>query len=135
MQAWETVRAIVGAVYVLLVPGLALSFALFSRGAVDWIERVALSFALSIAVVPLVAFYLNLAGVKIGALNVVLEVAAITVLGLVVATLRRAWRASAGIEPWPTAPEVGDEAVADKTAPVKRAARPRKKKPVPRVRL
>ena len=42
---------------------------------IDVIERIALSFALSIAVVPLLVFYLNLIGMKINALNVVLIVA------------------------------------------------------------
>ena len=80
---------VIGAVYVLFVPGWVLSFAFFRRGRVDVIERVALSFALSIAVVPLVAFYLNLLGVRISRVNVVLEVAAITAAAGAVAW----WRA------------------------------------------
>jgi len=36
---------------------------------IDWIERIALSFALSIAIVPLAVFYLNLIGLKINLLN------------------------------------------------------------------
>ena len=39
------------------------------KGSIDWLERIALSFALSIAIVPLVIFYLNLAGLRITALN------------------------------------------------------------------
>jgi uncharacterized membrane protein len=88
MAAWDVIRGALGAVYVLLVPGLALSFALFARRAIDWIERVALSFALSIAVVPLVAFYLNLIGVKIATISVMLEVAAVTVVAIAVVWLR-----------------------------------------------
>jgi uncharacterized membrane protein len=80
----QVAGGVLGAVYVLLVPGLVLSFAFFPRGRIDIIERVALSFALSIAVVPLTAFYLNLGGVRITRLNVILEVGAITaVAGLV----------------------------------------------------
>ncbi|MFH0752294.1 MAG: DUF1616 domain-containing protein [archaeon] len=46
---------------------------------IDVIERTALSFALSIAVVPLMVFYLNLIGLKIIALN-----SSLVVLGIVV---------------------------------------------------
>ena len=49
------------------------------KGAIDWIERVALSFALSIAIVPLAVFYLNLIGLKINLLNSFL-----TILGIIV---------------------------------------------------
>ncbi len=44
-----------------------------------WIERIALSFALSIAIVPLVVFYLNLIGLKINLLNSFL-----TIIGIIV---------------------------------------------------
>ena len=36
----------------------------------DWIERVTLSFALSIATVPLIVYFLNRAGVAITARNI-----------------------------------------------------------------
>jgi uncharacterized membrane protein len=73
-----------GAVYVLFLPGLAWSYAFFPRGRIDLIERTALSFALSIAIVPLVTFYLNLAGIKIALLPVLLEVAGVIVVGLAI---------------------------------------------------
>lgn len=85
---------VVGAIYILVVPGLAMSFAFFRRGAIDIIERTALSFALSIAVVPLVSFYLNLLGVKITRMNVILEVAAIIAVSLIVAWRRGAFKAA-----------------------------------------
>ncbi|MDB5178659.1 MAG: hypothetical protein JWN01_602 [Patescibacteria group bacterium] len=72
--------ALVGGAYVLFAPGLVLSFVFFRRDAIDWLERVALSFALSVAVVPLVVFYLNMIGIKLTRLSVVLEVAAIMVV-------------------------------------------------------
>lgn len=88
-------RIIFGSVYVLFLPGFIISFIFFpktrefdtkekgeerEKGAIDWIERIALSFALSIAIVPLVVFYLNLTGLRINLLNSFL-----TILGIIVA--------------------------------------------------
>ena len=64
-----SLRIIYGSIYVLFIPGFILSFVFFKPGKIDIIERIALSFALSIAVVPLFVFYLNLIGVKINLLN------------------------------------------------------------------
>jgi uncharacterized membrane protein len=79
------ISAIAGAVYILFIPGFALSFVFFARQQIDLIERVALSFALSVAVVPLLAFYLNLIGVKIKFWTVFLEVMAIILISGVAA--------------------------------------------------
>jgi uncharacterized membrane protein len=54
-----------------------------SRG-IDWIERIALSFALSIAIVPLAVFYLNLIGVKINLINSSLTIFGIIVISLII---------------------------------------------------
>ena len=69
-------RIVFGSVYVLFLPGFLISYLFFpktseleKKGSIDWIERIALSFALSIAVVPLLVFYLNLSGMKIKELN------------------------------------------------------------------
>lgn len=65
----EVLRLVVGSLFVLLAPGLAWSFVLFPLGrrmdapreapGIDWIERVAIAFGLSIALVPLSIFLLN----------------------------------------------------------------------------
>ncbi|MEK6855421.1 MAG: DUF1616 domain-containing protein [Nanoarchaeota archaeon] len=86
----ESFRIVFGSVYVLFLPGFILTYLFFpktkefdsendSEGAIDWIERIALSFALSIAIVPLVIFYLNLIGLKINVLNSFL-----TILGIII---------------------------------------------------
>lgn len=86
----EAFRIIFGSVYVLFLPGFIISFIFFpktkefdsnnkEKGSIDWIERIALSFALSIAIVPLAVFYLNLVGVRINLLNSFL-----TILGIIV---------------------------------------------------
>jgi len=85
----ESLRIIFGSVYVLFLPGFIISYIFFPKtkefdsesketGAIDWIERIALSFALSIAIVPLAVFYLNLIGIKINLLN-----SSLTILGII----------------------------------------------------
>ena len=88
----QAYRIVFGSVYVLFLPGFVLSYIFFpqtksfneenKKGAIDWIERIALSFALSIAVVPLAIFYLNLAGIKITLLNSFLTILAILAAAL-----------------------------------------------------
>lgn len=84
----ESLRIISGSIYVLFLPGFIISYLFFPKtkafdsedkteGVIDWIERIALSFALSIAIVPLAVFYLNLVGIKINALNSSLIILAI----------------------------------------------------------
>ena len=89
----ESFRIVFGSVHVLFLPGFILTYLFFpktkpfdskdkEKGAIDWIERIALSFALSIAVVPLAVFYLNLIGLKINTLNSFL-----TILGIIAVSL------------------------------------------------
>lgn len=74
MDILNIFRIIVSALFVLFLPGFFLSWLFFDRGKIDLIERLALSFALSISVVPLVSFYANLAGVRVTLTSVILEV-------------------------------------------------------------
>ena len=94
----ESFRIVFGSVYVLFLPGFILSFAFFpktrssdsrEKGSIDWLERIALSFALSIAVVPLAVFYLNLIGVGINVLNSFLTILGVVVISLVLVYWRR----------------------------------------------
>lgn len=53
-------RIILGLIFILFLPGYSLIAALFPNGKdIDWIERIALSFGLSIAVTPLIGLLLN----------------------------------------------------------------------------
>ena len=80
MTAGEILRLIFGGLFVLFVPGLAWSYLFFQKKNIDWIERFALSFGLSIALVPLSVFWLNwLFDMKITLLST-----SLTVCGLVV---------------------------------------------------
>jgi uncharacterized membrane protein len=95
----ESFRIIFGSIYVLFLPGFIISFIFFPRskkfddksdehGAIDFIERIALSFALSIAIVPLAVFYLNLVGIKINLLNSFLTIAAIIIISIFILRIR-----------------------------------------------
>ncbi len=86
----ESLRIVFGSIYVLFLPGFVMSYLFFPKtkefdteddkgDGIDWLERIALSFALSIAVVPLAVFYLNLIGIKISLLN-----SSLTILGIIV---------------------------------------------------
>ena len=92
----EVLRLVAGSLYVLIAPGLAWSFVFFPKvrpldapkgePGLDWIERVAVAFGLSIALVPsamlLLGYFLKL---PMTTLSVVLVVAALSLvpLGLV----------------------------------------------------
>ncbi len=85
----ESFRIVFGSVFVLFLPGFVWSFVFFparrglaeDKGGIDLIERIALSFALSIAVVPLTVFYLNLIGLKISAWSSFFVVLGLIVVG------------------------------------------------------
>lgn len=79
MNILDGLRLFFGSAFVLFVPGLAWSFVFFGKGKIDWIERVALSFGLSLALVPLTVFWLSwLFHVKITVLSVSLVVTGLT---------------------------------------------------------
>lgn len=103
----SSLRIVFGSVYVLFLPGFLISYIFFpktkqfeeskhqdkeskkEKGAIDWIERIALSFALSIAVVPLVIFYLNLIGLSINLLNSSLTILGILLISGIILYLRQ----------------------------------------------
>jgi len=81
----ESLRITLGTPYVLFLPGYVISFIFFKK--IDIIERIALSFALSIAIVPLIIFYLNLIGMKINLLNSILTIAGIIIASIAIRAL------------------------------------------------
>ena len=85
----EILRIILGAIFVLFVPGYAMTLALFKEGEIDKIERIALSFALSIASVPLLIFYLNWGlGIRINLVNLIIIVLFIVISSLIARAVR-----------------------------------------------
>ncbi len=92
MPILDSLRIVFGSVYVLFLPGYFLTFLFFPKKEeekIDSIERIALSFALSIAVVPLIIFYLNLIGMKINVLNTSITILVIIILTLILCIYRK----------------------------------------------
>jgi len=82
------VRGILGFILVFFIPGFAWTLVFFKR--VNLLERIALSFGLSIAVVTLSILVLNkLIGIRITGLNSVLIILVITVVPIAVYYLNR----------------------------------------------
>jgi uncharacterized membrane protein len=82
------IRAIIGFILVFFVPGFAWTFVFFSR--LNIIERIALSFGLSIAAVTLSVLVLHvLFGMKITGANSLLTIIVITIIALAVYLLKR----------------------------------------------
>jgi uncharacterized membrane protein len=84
---------IVSAFFILFLPGFFLSFVFFKWTRIGMIERMVLSFALSIALVPLLIFYTNLLGVKISPPTVMLHIAGISILTGIILLIQH-WRAA-----------------------------------------
>ncbi len=90
MDSIDVIRIVFGSIFVLFVPGFAWSYVFFRNGGIDWIERFALSFGLSIALVPLSVFWLNwLFDVGITLLNTALTVFGISFVALLWLLARR----------------------------------------------
>ena len=89
MDIAEALRAIIALPLVLFLPGYVWSRVFFGRGEIDSMERVALSFGLSIAIVPLSIFFLNKAGMSITAVNSFLTILGLILVALVLERVRR----------------------------------------------
>jgi uncharacterized membrane protein len=83
------IKTIFGSVYLLFLPGYVWSYVFFKKNEIDIIERAALSFGLSIALIPLLVFLGNyFFGIKINLINVFGIIMLIIFLGLIVIRLR-----------------------------------------------
>ena len=81
-------RAILGFILVFFLPGLAWTFVFFRQ--IKVIERVALSFGLSIAIVTLSILFANMViGVRITGFNSVLVIILVTILHVAIYYLNR----------------------------------------------
>lgn len=91
----QALRFIFGIVLLLFIPGFLITEVAFPRNSnkesrqLDWIERVTLSFALSITVVSPVVYFSNQAGVAITTQNILFEILGLIVLLMVILAIMR----------------------------------------------
>ena len=78
----QFLKIIVGSIFILFLPWYWLTKIFFQDNEIDFLERFALSFALSISVIPLISFYLNLIWIKIASLSVYLIVLIVIILNM-----------------------------------------------------
>ena len=88
LSVLESFRIIFGSFFVLFLPGYVIVELFFKE--LEIIEKIALSFALSIAVVPLTVFYLNKIGMKINTLNSFLTILGIIVITIIIYLIKKA---------------------------------------------
>jgi len=84
------IRAILGFILVFFLPGFAWTLVFFNGKQINTVERAALSFGLSIAIVTLSILALDrLAGVSITGFNAVLVILAATIIPVVIYYLKK----------------------------------------------
>lgn len=84
MNSMGILRMFFGGLFISFVPGFAWSYIFFARKNIDWLERVTLSFELSIALVSISIFWLNwLFHIEITLLSTCIMVSVITGLAVV----------------------------------------------------
>lgn len=84
MEIIQYIIAISSAIFVLFIPGLAITFIFFKKDRINVIERLALSFVLSIATVPVLVFYFNLIGIPITTLTVSIIIFGVILISLLI---------------------------------------------------
>ena len=86
----EILRIIYLIVFILFLPGHLLTYVFYPGGKIDLIERIAISFALSISTVPLVVFYMNQIGIPITFESISIQMIFIITLIIMVLLIRYA---------------------------------------------
>ena len=90
LERLPVIRAVLGFILVFFLPGFAWTLVFFKGKQINVVERVALSFGLSIAVVALSILALNkLIGIRITGSNSVLIIIVITIIPVVVYCISR----------------------------------------------
>jgi uncharacterized membrane protein len=80
---------VVGFIYILFVPGFVWSFVFFPKREINWVERIALSVAISVGLMTLSIFWLNwVLDVKITEISACLVAAGLPLIGLVFVAVR-----------------------------------------------
>ncbi len=95
LERLSIIRAILGFILVFFLPGFTWTLVFFKQ--INVIERVALSFGLSIVVVTLSLFFVNrLLGIRITGFNSVLVIIVVTILPVIAYYLNRLIRRRRG---------------------------------------
>ena len=90
LDSLPIIRAVLGFILVFFLPGFAWTLVFFSGKQINILERLALSFGLSIAVVTLSILALNrLIGMRITWFNAVLVIIAVTIIPVVIYFLKK----------------------------------------------
>jgi uncharacterized membrane protein len=88
ISAWmpvkQSLRLVFGSVYCLFIPGFVWSWVFWKKDDIDITARIVLSVVLSMALVPLIGFLLNKAGVLITLPNIILEILGIILVGIII---------------------------------------------------
>ncbi len=78
----QSFRIVFGSVFLLFLPGYIWSFVFWKKKEIDFIERFALSLALSLTLVPLIVYTLNRIGVRITLWNSIIEISGLILVGI-----------------------------------------------------
>lgn len=78
----ESLRFVLGSVYILFLPGYIWSFILLKKQ--NLANRIIISFGLSFVMSPLLVFLLSKLGVKITLLSSVVEISLLIIIGLII---------------------------------------------------
>lgn len=101
MSVFKALRIVFGVSFVLFLPGFIFSYVFFpsqanflaknesERQEIDSIERIILSFALSMAMVPLLIFLMNKLGMIINLVNSLIVIFGIILIGLLIIYFRK----------------------------------------------
>jgi len=82
----ESVRFVLGSVFILFLPGYVWSFALLKKQ--NLANRIIISFGLSFVMSPLLVFLLSKFGVKITLLSSVIEISLLIAIGLIILLIK-----------------------------------------------
>ena len=90
LERLPIIRALVGFVFVFFLPGFVWTLVFFQSKQINVVERIALSFGLSIAVVTISLLAMNMViGIRITGFNSVLIIIAVTIIPVVFYYLSR----------------------------------------------
>jgi len=90
-------QSIGGTLFTLFIPGFSWSFLFFERGKISVVERIALSFVLSIALIPLTIFWINIIfQLSFTLVNSFMVALALTLIPILLIYIKNKWKTMKG---------------------------------------